>query len=510
MEKLAFIDLGSNSVRFIVISIHDNGSHTLEFQQKESVRLGEGLSKTNTLSPETMDRAIIRLKAYAHMATVMNVDHTIAVATAAVRNATNGDEFTKKVLDETGITLRVISGEEEAYLGFLGVINTIALKDFILFDLGGASVEISLIRNRQQVESISVPIGAVTLTERYGLQNQTDTTVLEKARTYVRSHLEKLDWLVNSHLPIVGIGGTVRTLAKIDQRSSHYMLAKLHNYTLTIERVHELYHALSTKSCADRKKISGLASERADIIVAGSIVVTLLTELAHAPSLTVGGCGLREGLFYDYYGKYYQNNNPILPDILQHSTYNFLRHLGRTDLTHNEYVTKLALKLYDGLSPILKIKNSRLRVLLKTAALLHDVGTTINFYNHARHSAFMIAGAPLYGLTQGEQLMTSFIAGYHHGISSKILRAYRYSALLSPQDWEWIRKLGVLLYLAETLDTTYEQIVHDLTFSHAENVAILLLETEKKRDHLAIEGELQKVQKQFKKEFSTSLIIIWK
>ncbi len=510
MEKLAFIDLGSNSVRFVVISIRSNGSHTLEFQQKEAVRLGEGLNENSRLSEEAMNRAVSRLKTYAHMADVMGVDHTIAVATAAVRNAANGQEFVDRVLKETGIAIRIISGKEEAYLGYLGVINTIALKDFILFDLGGASVEISLVRNRQQVQSVSVPIGAVTLTEKFQLQNQPDPSIVEEAISFVKQQLSSLDWLVNSQLPIVGIGGTVRTLAKINQRSSNYMLAKLHNYDLPLDRLQEIFHVLSTKTCTDRKKISGLASERSDIIVAGSIVVKTLTELVNTPRLTVGGCGLREGLFYDYYGKYYQNNNPILPDILQHSTLNFLRHLGYDDVSHPQYVMQMALKLYDGLQPLMGAKNSRLRIMLKTAALLHDVGKTINYYNHARHSAFMIAGAPLYGLSQTEHLITSFIAGYHHGISSKIFRAYRYSGLIAPQDWEWIRKLGIILHLAETIDTTYEQIVTSADFSFAENVSILILTTKENSDHSAAEAEMQKIQKQFKKEFGSSLIVIWK
>ena len=167
MEKLAIIDMGSNSIRFLVLEIADNNSFSFVYQEKETIRLGLGLAKTGKLRDEGMQKALQCLTMYKHLMSVMNITTCLAVATAAVRNATNGQAFLEQIYTETQIKLDVISGEREAYLGYLGVINTIKERNFLLFDLGGASIELTLVLDGSPRQSVSLPIGAVTLMERF-------------------------------------------------------------------------------------------------------------------------------------------------------------------------------------------------------------------------------------------------------------------------------------------------------------------------------------------------------
>ncbi|WP_367997783.1 Ppx/GppA phosphatase family protein, partial [Megasphaera elsdenii] len=189
MEKLAIIDMGSNSIRFVVMQIADNQSYSLLYQEKEAIRLGHGLSQTGVISEEGVQRALTCLHVYKHIMEVMDIHECRAVATAAVRNASNGEAFLQRINAETGITMEVISGEREAYLGYLGVINTIAMKDFLIFDLGGASVEMTLVRNGEAVHSLSVPIGAVTLTEKFGTQGNPDADAIASLMKFVRKKM---------------------------------------------------------------------------------------------------------------------------------------------------------------------------------------------------------------------------------------------------------------------------------------------------------------------------------
>lgn len=263
MEKLAIIDMGSNSIRFVVLQINDNKSYSFLYQEKESIRLGQGLTQTGELSDAGMERAMKCLKVYKHIMEVMEIQNCIAVATAAVRNASNGDEFLKRIYAETGVAMTVITGEREAYLGYLGVINTIAMKDFLLFDLGGASVELTLVQEGEPVHSVSIPIGAVTVTEKFNLQGNVDAIALQDCLKFVRKKLLAADWIKNLRLPLVGIGGTARTFAKMDQRTTNYELTKVHNYILPAEHFDALYTEITTRTSANRKKIPGLSSERA-------------------------------------------------------------------------------------------------------------------------------------------------------------------------------------------------------------------------------------------------------
>lgn len=509
MEKIAIIDLGSNSIRFVALQIGDNGSYTFLFQEKEAIRLGQGLSQSGVLSKEGMDRALNCLKVYQHIMSVGEIKNCIAVATAAVRNASNGDEFLQKINAETGITMNVISGEREAYLGYLGVINTVALQDFVLFDLGGASVEVSLVRKGLIEKSVSVPIGAVTLTEKFNLSDDPHMSDIEDSIEFIEEKMECLSFIKGTGLPLIGVGGTARAFAKIDQRLTGYEFPKIHNYILPKKNFDSLYHTLMTVSASERKKIPGLNSNRADLIVSGAAVLQVLFDMTGSSEMIISGYGLREGLFYEYYAMFTGASKPQFDDILQTSIDNFLKTLPSTNYAHLNQVTRVSKLLFDALKPIHHFGTSEEKMLL-TAAWLHDSGKVINYYNHARHSAFVIGHAPLYGLTQLEQIMASFVAGFHHGISRKIYRSYRYATLPSESDWQVIRKLSTLLALAEASDLTYEQLIQDVQVTIAENVVVMVITVSEGASHDAIEYEMNQILKQFKKEFGYTLLLVWK
>ena len=245
--------------------------------------------------------------------------------------------------------------------------------------------------------------------------------------------------------------------------------------------------------------------------VAGAAVIKTIFDMTGSPEMVVSGCGLREGLFFEYYASYCQLPSPRFDDILDFSVKNFIGTLSGIIINqaHYDQVTRIATQLFDQLQP-LHGYGPRERLLLQTAARMHDVGKIINFYNHARHSAFMIAHAPLYGLTQVEQIITGFIAGFHHGISRKIIRAYRYANMASAEDWIMIRKLSTILALAEASDLTYEQIVTDVEVTLAENVAVMIITTAPGSTYNAADYEMKQLSKQFKKEFGASLLLVWR
>ena len=238
MERIAIIDLGSNSIRFIIMQIGEHGAYKLIYQEKKSIRLAEGMTLTSRLlTEEAQQRALNCLAVYSHIIEVQKIKKVLAVATAAVRNAINGASFLKRVRMSTGIPMTIISGKAEAALGFSGVSHTIDQKDFLLFDLGGASVEISLVKNKKRIHSISIPIGAVTLTEMFQSSREVNQDKIETIQRFIQNVLSKVEWFPSEPLPVIGIGGTVRNLAKIHQRAVNYPLPKLHNYRFPVEDV---------------------------------------------------------------------------------------------------------------------------------------------------------------------------------------------------------------------------------------------------------------------------------
>ncbi|MEN6565360.1 MAG: Ppx/GppA phosphatase family protein [Veillonellales bacterium] len=481
---------------------YSNGAYNLVYNQKETVRLSEGMSKDGLLQPTAMIRAIATLQVFAHMIRLFNVNKIMAIATAAVRNAKNGSEFIQTARQETGIPLRMISGEAEAKLGFLGVVNTLDVTDALLFDLGGGSTELTLIRSRNADKVISLPFGAVNLAEKFELQKKISDSRLNELCDFIFRQISRIKWLKSLSLPLIGVGGTARNIAKMDQRCKNYPFGKVHNYRLGALSFHELFKQLSSTTLSQRRKTPGLSSERADIILPGMSIVSCLFDYTQASQLIISGCGVREGMFLQYY-RSCQGQNEVIADILDHSTRNMLS-FYQVDASHATHVAILAASLLKGWQPLLNT-DSREKTLLQVAALLHDCGIPINYYDHPRHSAYLIENARLFGLTHREQMLVAVIAGWHNGPSGKYIRNKLYSEFFDKPDWETARKLSLLLAMAESLDITQMQLVQAVTATLEEGQAVLRLTVS---ESAAIEEEaVMKHSKWFKKELGVPLCL---
>ena len=475
MQRIAIIDIGSNSARLVISHIYKNGAYNMVYNQKEARRLSQKVDGQNLLTEEAFASTIETMRSFAHMCKIYQADKTIAVATAAIRNASNGAELVEQVAEQTGIQLHIISGKTEAYVSYLGVINTLDVKNGIIFDLGGGSTELILFKNRKILESVSLPLGAVNTTGMFNIRNEMPANVYNDLNAFIMSRLNQYPWLKQNNLPLIGVGGTARTVAKIIQRAKKYPATKIHNYAYPVQTFRSFFNKLRLTNLEQRKKISGLSTERSDIILAGSSIISCLLEATGAKKLITSGCGLREGLFYDYYSK--SNNVPLIAkNILERSRENTLR-LFESDTGHARHITKLALAMFDGWMELHKVRKNYRR-LLETAAMLHDIGITINFYSHARHSAYMIQNAKLFGLTHKEQIITSAIAGWHNGVSKNYFKSRFYKEMLTDSNWKLINKLSLLLALAESLDYSEMRMVHTLTPSFNKKNAVLTIHAE--------------------------------
>ncbi len=470
MQRIAIIDIGSNSARLVISHIYKSGAYNMVYNQKEALRLSQKVDAQNCLTEEAFASTIETLKSFAHMCRLYHVDRTIAVATAAIRNAANGRELVERVVEESGIRLHIISGNTEAYISYLGVINTLDVRDGIIFDLGGGSTELILFQDRQIKESVSLPLGAVNTTEMFNIRNEMPPSVYSDLNVFLMSRLDKYSWLRQNGLPLIGVGGTARTVAKIIQRARKYPATKIHNYAYSTQTFRTFFNKLRSTNLEQRKKLSGLSSERSDIILAGSTIISCLLERTGAKHLITSGCGLREGLFFDYYAK--SNHVPLIAeDILVCSRENMLK-LYEEDTEHARHTTELALAMFDGWQELHHVPREYRR-LLETAALLHDIGITINFYSHARHSAYMIQNAKLFGLTHREQIMTSAIAGWHNGVSKNYFKDRFYKELLTDTHWRVVTRLALLLALAESLDYSETGMVRGLRVGMNKKCAVL-------------------------------------
>lgn len=500
-ERIAIIDLGSNSARLIVMHIYANGAYNLVYHQKETVRLSEGMGPARTINAEAAGRAVETMRIFAHMCSLFKVDKILAVATAAVRSAKNGPALMTRIEEETGIGLESITGNTEARTGYIGVANTLDIADAVIFDLGGGSTELTLVKDRKPHKIASLPFGALTLTEQFATRDTISDRQMEDLRGYIMRHLEKISWLQDVGLPLVGVGGTARNVAKMDQKRKNYPFNKVHNYRLGDISLADLWRGLAMADYKQRLKFPGLSSERADIIVAGTTVIKCLFDVTRANRLIVSGCGVREGLFFQYYLA--RTGQPeVIPDLLPHSAHNMLL-FYKGDTAHAYHVAGLATALFDGWRDLHRL-DDRDRQLLHVAAVLHDIGITINYYDHSRHSAYLVENARLFGLTHREQMLAAVVAGWHESPAAKYMRNRLYSEFLDETDWQKARKMALLLALAESLDTTQMGVVNKVIATHKPRAAGLLAETDGRGAAIEMQA-LEKHRKWFKKEFGVAL-----
>lgn len=509
MQRIAMIDIGSNSARLVINRIKDDKYYNMVYSQKETLRLSQKLDEEGNLTHEGINATITTLNNFSHMCKVFKVQHTLAVCTAAIRNANNRDAALKEIQERTNLPIRVISGEEEAKYTFLGAINSLDLEDGLFFDLGGGSTEIVLVKDRTIVFSTSLPIGAVNLTDRFESKekNSDPDICAKKMFDYVNKLLQDFPWINSLELPLIGIGGTARTLAKIIQRRKNYTYYKLHNYQFTAEDFNQFYQDLKKIPRGQRAKVPGLNSDRSDIILAGVSIIAALFNASASPQFITSGYGVRDGLFYEYYFNSINSPYQILPNVLQHSLL-MAQELCHNDLEHIERVNNFALKIYDSLYSLHKLPKQYKKI-LNIAAQLHDIGLSINFFNHEQHSAYLIESMQLFGLTHFEQIMSAVIACWHNGIIQNYFKYHIYNEILQPQDWQNARKLALILALAEALDYTEAGAISDIRLDFGRNKIILLLVESSSADKKPM-VEIAQVRAKanwFRKEFGMELMV---
>jgi exopolyphosphatase / guanosine-5'-triphosphate,3'-diphosphate pyrophosphatase len=458
---VGIIDLGSNSARLMVAHYRPGYAYRITDEISRRVRLSEGEAADGRLRPEACARAIETVRLFKAFCDAHGIKRVVPVATAAVRDAANRKEFLADLKAATGVRFRVLSGEEEAYYGVLGVVNGVGLREGLVMDLGGGSAEVSRVAAGKFQRGQTTPLGSVRLTEMFfdGVErvNRGDVGRLVQ---YVRPFFDALGWMDPAHTRgagrFVGVGGTVRALARIDREQRQYGLGLVNGYELELKRLEALIERLADLPVNERvRRVPGLQADRADIILAGALVVREALRRAGAKSLVVSGHGLREGLFFREFLR--PSDQPVLHNLREFSVLNLGR-LYNFDAVHAGHVTQLSLSLFDQL--VARHGYGQMeRDCLWAAGQLHDIGTVVDYYDHHKHSDYIIMSAGLPGYSHRETALIALLCLYHRKGTPTVEQL---TILSEPDDLRRVSRLASLLRLAEYLDRSRTQVVSRL------------------------------------------------
>jgi exopolyphosphatase/guanosine-5'-triphosphate,3'-diphosphate pyrophosphatase len=419
-KVIGFVDIGTNSIRLLVVRINPNLSYTCISQEKEVVRLGENEFRDNLLKPDAMNRAILVCKKFAELARTYGASEIIAVGTSAIREAHNQEKFLQRMLTETGLNVHVISGLEEARLIYCGVSSGVDIgeENAIFIDLGGGSTEVAIGNQNEILYLDSIKLGSIRLTSQFigeGWTGRVRYKLYKSMKEEVSGSINRVASEVKAFGVKLAFGssGTIINLAEIGSR----MFKKDNNgakgHVLSRKNLKKTAQILCALTLDERKKIPGINPERADIIVAGAAAMDAIMEEFGLEEINVSHRELRDGLLVDYLLAFESFREFQKTPVRNRS----VLHLSRScnyDEKHSETVASLATQLFDSAKAAgLHNLHEEERELLKYAATMHDIGDFLSFNDHHLHAHYIINNANLLGFDQKEITIMANVAKFH-------------------------------------------------------------------------------------------------
>ena len=458
-RRVAAIDIGSNSIRQIVADVSAEGSIQVVDEMKAAPRLAAGLADTGALSDTSIHAALEAIERMATLARQLGAERIDAVATSAVREASNAPTFLADITRATGLKVRVLDGEEEARLSFRSAVAhfDMGVGRTVVLDIGGGSLELALTAEGVIERLGSLPLGSIRLTERYFDKGITAKTVNRLRRDVCEALSDEIPRRDRRGAQLIGSGGTFTNLAGIFLARQGILTARsVHAAHIPRADLEHILDMLSDMSPEERRAVPGLNPERADIIVAGIAVAAEVLRRLESRELVVSRYGIREGLLLEA-----ARVRPTIADPGEARARSVTEFATRchVEQPHSSHVQKLSLSLFDAIGERLGCTKAD-RDALADAALLHDSGYHISYERHHKHSYHLILHADLLGLAPSEQVVIANVARYHRGNPPR--RKQRNFGMLDKSLRRRIKRLSAILRVADGLDRGHVAAVGDV------------------------------------------------
>jgi exopolyphosphatase / guanosine-5'-triphosphate,3'-diphosphate pyrophosphatase len=480
MMRLAAIDIGTNSLHMIVVQVRADLSFEVIDREKEMVRLGAGGLDGRALTPEAMHTALQVLSKFRRLAESHGVDEIVAVATSAVREAENGGAFRKVISAETGIRAKVISGTEEARLIHMAATYGVSTANevSVAVDIGGGSVEITRGAGPAIDRGRSFKLGVIRLTERFvtsdPISPRDERKLVRHIETEIDAYLEQLARAGFDR--VIGTSGTILSLGTVVAAEQDGVApGSLRNRRVGSKQLHRVRKMLTALDLEKRLRVPGLDPRRADIAVAGSILLDTIMRRLRASELTLCDLSLREGLVLDYIARHRKQiaQAERYPDVRRRSVIELAERSNYWP-EHASQIAKLATALFDQTRSVHALTD-REREWLEYGALLHDIGVHISYEQHHKHSYYLIRNGDLRGFDPDEIEMIALIARYHRRATPK--RQHVGFMDLPRKRRGIVRTLAAILRLAEALDRSHAQAITGLALHDRGDDALLQVRT---------------------------------
>ncbi len=459
MRSIGVIDVGSNAVRAAIVHCSGAGETQTQETRREAIRLGRDAFRTRKIGTELTEQLVEAFRHFGEWFGEQHVEAVRAVGTSALRDAVNGADVVAEVLRVTGITIEIISGEEEARLVYDAVRSRVDLsaKDALLIEIGGGSVEVSVVRQGKLVWSDAVKMGTVRLLELLDGARHSAKVFSRMVREYSRGVRQSLkaEASVSGQFDVcVATGGNCEDLGVLRRQ----ILGKDTADELSRAELESLISKLQELDIDERITKLGLRPDRADVILPAALVLLEILEVADVKRVLLPGVGLRDGVALELGGT--EKTDPRQRGASLCAYAMFLGQRYRFDEDHGMTVAKHALALFDQLAELHRLPEAY-RTLLEIASLLHDIGQHVSYRSHHKHSCYLLAETPFVGLSKRERLIVACVARYHR--KSAPSTDHEPFASLEARDQSAVRRLAALIRVADALDRGHAGAVRSIT-----------------------------------------------
>lgn len=477
MSRLAVVDIGTNSIHMVLAEIDPDGVYKILDRFKDMTRLGDGTFQAQRLSEDAMARGLEVLRNLTTLARNKGYDRIVMTATSAVREAKNGGEFIERVARETGIRVRVVTGQEEARLIYLGVRYSMELGEHpsLIIDVGGGSVELIAGNRKKMLQAQSLKLGAIRLKDQFLAHDPPTKGEIRHLQQQIEKQIASALTLfrLNDFHSIIASSGMAGNLAEIIYlRRTGQPIPQLNLATFTVKELRNVEEILTTSSAKNRLALPGLDPRRVDTLLPAAAVIRHLMEQVGLKEITISDKALREGVIYDFIEKNRERLRAErdIPNIRLRHVISLARRCHYPE-THSRHVANLATSLFDQTQPLHGLGEWE-REWLEYAALLHDIGYVIHPRQHHKHSYYLIKHSNIAGFRADEIEMIANIARYHRrAIPGKDHAGYR---ALPAQGRKTLTMLSALLRIADGLDRSHFSVVQNIRVILGKTVTIRL------------------------------------
>ncbi len=508
-RNIAIIDLGSNSIRLMIVSILQNSTPNIINQVKHMVRLGENSFQEKKLQEKPIKRTLDVIKAFAQACMQYKVSEIIPVATAAVRNAENGKEFIQKVFDETGIEFKIISGVEEARLIYQGVSSSLrynfGLRLFI--DIGGGSTELIVANSQRHLFLDSLNIGCVMLTNRFLAEHKgkISNELFKSMRNFASQQAAHAFQSIQNYtlIEIIASSGTALALYEVSRRYCQRIEINDHTQkSLTLDELKQVSKFLCELTLEERTRLSGMSKARAEVIIAGAAILQALLESSGLKKLYVTSNNLQHGVLVDYL-KQQEEKGLQNKALLREQSIKSLAEGFKYEKKHADHVDALALMLHDSAVDCGLIRyDEAWREYLHFAAILHDIGISISYNQHNVHGHYIITHSEPLGFVEQEKENIGYLVYYH---SKKPSKKHAFYAELDQHTKDKVNVYSLFLALAENMDRLHRQHIYEAAF-HLEDKELILYAQQFSQSFIE-EFAVRAMQKAVEKVFQQAVTI---